>query len=586
MVKKMSKKQAKDLKERNTKINLILYFIMFLFVVVGMRLVYLQVLISNELRQKAQMDLAKQLVVKGERGIIFDTNGEKLATNIDVANITASPFVIKKSKVNSISSKLASILNIEKKVIFKKLSKKTRFVKIADKVSGIEAEKIRKLHMPGIYIDDDFKRQYPNGKLASAVLGFTNKENLGLEGIESKLDGLLKGRTLKIKVKKDGKGYVLNTDKVRKAKLDGSSIVLAIDSQIQSICERHLEDAVQKNRAKSGIVVAMQPFTGDLLAIAHYPNFDPNNFNKYNKSVFRNRSVTDAFEPGSAMKVFTAAIALEKGFTSESEFFCENGKYKPGKHMIHDTHPYGMLTIQEIIKFSSNIGTAKIAEALGNQTIYEYFKSFGFGSKTNIKFAGETRGIFPNAKRWSKHEGRTISFGHGIASSAIQLTTAVSAIANGGNLMTPILVKKIMARKGNIERVYEPKIRKRVISSKTANKIKTIMSLVVDGGTGIKAAIDGYSVCGKTGTAQKTLKNQKGYSKDKYLSLFAGFAPFNNPKLTILVIIDEPKGQYYASEVAAPVFKNIMSESFSYLDIPPEKQREKVLAFVSQDKNK
>ncbi len=286
------------------------------------------------------------------------------------------------------------------------------------------------------------------------------------------------------------------------------------------------------------------------------------------------------------MKIFTAAAALEKGFAPKSIFFCENGTYDIGSFTIHDTHPHDWLSINQIIKFSSNIGAAKIVETIGDKALYHYLVGFGFGDKTHLGSPGETAGNLISYRKWSKIDAGAISFGQGISVSAVQLISAISAIANDGKLMKPMLIKKIISKDGKSLRQYHPQAIRQIVSSKTAQQVKKMMSLAVkEEGTGHKAAIDGYTVCGKTGTAQKALKNKKGYAKNKYISVFGGFAPCDNPELAILVVVDEPRKKYYGGDVAAPAFKAIMTESFNYLNIPPEKTKQMIALLSPGEEN-
>jgi len=455
------------------------------------------------------------------------------------------------------------------------------FAWVDRKVSPDQVDKVRQLNLAGIYFEADSKRFYPNRNLAAQVIGFTGNDDTGLEGLEFKYNSALESRSIKIRVKKDGNGGILDLDKKKRGELKGNSIILTLDKKIQFLSEQTLERTVTTHKAKSGMALVMRPQTGELLSIAHFPGFNPNNFKKYDRIVFRNRSVTDAFEPGSAMKVFTAAAALEKGLSPRSIFFCEDGTYKIGKFTIHDTHPHNWLSINQIIKFSSNIGAAKIVEAIGDKALHNYLTDFGFGNKTQIGSPGETSGNLLAHQKWSRIDAGAISFGQGISVSATQLISGISAIANNGNLMKPMLLKKIISNDGTTIKEFHPETIRRVISPKSAQQVKRMMSLVVtEEGTGFKAAIDGYTVCGKTGTAQKAKKNQKGYSKNNYISVFAGFAPEDKPELAILVVIDEPKKQYYGGDVAAPAFKNILAESFNYLNIAP-KQTQPMVASLS-----
>lgn len=572
----MSKKFNKEINQRLIVIQILIVAAIFLM---GAKSFDIQIFKARELAQKAESDYSRHLTIKGERGEILDRSMNKLATSIDAISITACPSKIKNPA--SVAEKLSKILNINREKLQATLSSQRMFAWVARRVSPDQARKIQKLNLQGIYFENDSKRFYPNRDLGAQVIGFTGLEDSGLEGLEFKYNPVLEGNSIKIKVKRDGNGGVLDLDKKRRAELKGNSIVLTIDKKIQFLSEQTLEKTVKAHRAKSGIALVMKPQTGELLTIAHFPQFNPNNYKKYDIEVFRNRAVTDAFEPGSAMKVFTAAAALEKGFSPQSIFFCENGTYKIGTFTIHDTHPHDWLSITHIIKFSSNIGASKIAETLGEKILYHYLTGFGFGDKTRVGCPGETAGNLMPYREWTKIDTSAISFGQGISVSAVQLISGISAIANNGNLMKPLLIKKIISNTGKELRVYHPETIRQVISSKSAQQIKKMMSLVVtEDGTGTKAAMDRYTVCGKTGTAQKALKNQRGYSKNNYISVFGGFAPEAKPELAILVIIDEPRNQYYGGDVAAPAFKTIMTESFNYLNISPENNKT-MLALLS-----
>ncbi len=321
------------------------------------------------------------------------------------------------------------------------------------------------------------------------------------------------------------------------------------------------------------MALVMEPLTGEFLAIAHYPRFNLNRYEKYGKDVFRNRAVTDPFEPGSTFKVFTAAAALENGIGPQDIFYCEKGKYKIGKSVIRDTHPREWLPMEKIFQYSSNIGFAKISEKMGRNALYESLVKFGFGSKTRIGCPGETPGSIPPVNKWTRMDAGAISFGQGVSVSAVQLLSGVSTIANGGRTMQPLIVKSILANTGEKVQAFSPRSLGQTVSRKTARRVTHMMRLAVaPEGTGHRADIPGYQVCGKTGTAQKTLKGQKGYAKGHYTSVFAGFAPMNQPRLAVLVVVDEPKKQYYGGVVAAPAFREIMIQSLNYLGVAPKKE--------------
>lgn len=543
----------------------------------------IQIFKAEELARKAETDYSKYLVIKGERGEIFDAGMNKLATSTDAISVTASPALISSSSVYA--QRLSGILDLDKKELEEKLSGKRMFAWVKRKITPEQARQVKKLNLKGIYFENDSKRFYPNKTLGAQILGFTGNEDNGLEGIEFKYNSWLEGKQINIRVNRDGNGRILDLDKRKTAELKGSSVVLTIDKKIQFLSEQTLASTVINHQAKSGMALVMKPKTGEILSIAHYPQFNPNNFQNYPYWIFRNRAVTDAFEPGSAMKVFTAAAALQKGFGPKAIFFCENGRYRIGSFNIHDTHEHAWLSINQIIKFSSNIGAAKIVETIGDKALFNYLSDFGFGGRTGVDSPGETSGALAPWQKWSDIDAAAISFGQGIAVSAIQLITGVSAIANEGRLMKPMLVKKIVSNTGEDVKIYHPKTVRQVVKPETARIVKRMMNLAVqEEGTGSKAAMTGYSVCGKTGTAQKASKNRKGYSKGKYMSVFAGFAPEKDPELAILVVVDEPQKNYYGGDVAAPAFKTIMAGAFNYLNIAPEKSAQMVALLTTGDK--
>ncbi|MBA3011847.1 MAG: penicillin-binding protein 2 [Desulfobacula sp.] len=543
-----------------------------------------QIFEARDLTEKAEQSYSKDLTIKGERGQILDRNLNELGTNIDAPTITADPSQIRNTA--QAAKDLARILKTDEKSVKEKLSRRGRFTMIARKVSTAQADQIRALKLQGIYFENDSKRFYPNRDLAAQVIGFTGENDSGLEGLEFKYNDILDGDIVNIKVRRDGAGRVLDINQNPRMELKGNSIVLTIDKKIQFLSERTLEQTVRDHRAKSGMALVMKPSTGELLAIAHYPGFNPNNYMSSDKDTYRNRALTDAFEPGSIIKVFTAAAALEKGFTPKSIFFCEKGEYRIGRFTIHDTHPREWLTLNQIVQFSSNIGAAKISETIGKEALHYYLAGFGFGDKTDVGCPGETNGTLLPHEKWSNIDAGAISFGQGLAVSSLQLISGISAIANGGMLMKPMLIKKIISNTGNELEVFAPTRLRQIISPKTAAQVKHMMNLVVqEEGTGTKAAMEGYAVCGKTSTAQKASTGQAGYAKNKYISAFAGFAPQENPELAILVVIDEPQKQHYGGDVAAPAFKTILAKSFNYLNIAPERTKSMIAAVTKGEKN-
>lgn len=539
------------------------------FTAIGAKAVYLQIFRGPWLSQKAANQYEVSFKSFGKRGTIYDTNLRELAISIDVTSIAAHPQKIKNAQV--VARSLARVLKINRKSLARKLSSKKKFVWIKRKVTPKETEAVRNLKIAGIDFIPEHKRFYPNKTLAAQILGFTDIDDHGLEGIEFYYDASLQGATSKYTVFKDALGRGFDGEKNIASNYSGNNLVLTIDSVIEHITEKALEETVKEFSAKSGMAIVMSPKTGAILALAHYPFFNPNAINDFNQKIWRNRIITDPFEPGSTMKIFAAAAAIESGNCSpNSIFYCENGAYKIGKHVIHDTHKHGWLSLQQIIKHSSNIGTIKFSAITGPKYLYKTLRNFGFRTKTGIDCPGETAGIMAPYKQWTKIDAGTIAFGQGISVSALQLITATSAIANKGVLMKPFIVQAITDRNGRLIKSFGPRKVRRVLSEKTARTLVRIMKTVIaEGGTGVNAALEGYSVCGKTGTAQKI--GEKGiYADGKYISSFIGFVPAKRPKAVILVVIDEPKKQHYGSIVAAPAFKKIAHKTIDYMNLQPK----------------
>jgi len=539
------------------------------FAVICAKAVYLQVFRGPWLSQKAANQYEVSCRSYGKRGTIYDTNIKELAISIDVASIAAYPPKIKNAQATAKS--LSRVLKINRKSLVKKLASNKKFVWIKRKATPKEAEAVRNLKIAGIDFMSEHKRFYPNKTLAAQMLGFTDIDDHGLEGIEFYYNSYLQGAASKYTVLKDALGRSFDAEKTTGLNYSGNNLILTIDSVIEYIMEKALEEAVTKFSAKSGMAIVMAPKTGAILALAHYPFFNPNAINDFNKKIWRNRIITDPFEPGSTMKIFAAAAAIESGSSSpNSIFYCENGAYKIGKHVIHDTHKHGWLSLQQIIKHSSNIGTVKFSEITGSESLYKTLRDFGFGAKTEIDCPGETAGSMASYRRWTKIDTGTISFGQGISVSALQLITATSAIANKGVLMKPYIVQAITDQNGRLIKSFGPRKVRRVLSEKTARTLAGIMKTVItEGGTGVNAALEGYSVCGKTGTAQKIGEKGK-YTDGKYISSFVGFLPEKMPKAVILVVINEPEKQHYGSIVAAPTFKKVASKIIDYMNIRPK----------------
>ncbi|MGA8180867.1 MAG: penicillin-binding protein 2, partial [Desulfobacterales bacterium] len=384
-------------------------------------------------------------------------------------------------------------------------------------------------------------------------------------------------------VLRDARGQGFEAENPAGSASSGKNLVLTIDSTIQYIAEKALAESVKEYSAKSGMAVVMEPRTGALLAMAQIPLFNANALSGSNRKVWRNRIITDPFEPGSTMKIFSAAAAIESGSCSSSSiFYCENGAYRMGNHIIHDSHEHGWLSLQQIIKYSSNIGAVKFSAVTGPEYLFKTLQKFGFGEETGIDCPGETAGSLAPYQRWTKIDAGTIAFGQGVSVSALQLIAAVSAVANKGVLMKPYAVQAITDSHGRLIKSFGPKIVRRAISEKTAGTLTRIMQTVVtQGGTGVNAALDGYSACGKTGTAQKIDENGR-YSNEKFIASFVGFAPIEAPKIAVLVVVDEPQKEHYGSEVAAPAFKTIAQKTLDYMNISPKRPAGNLMVSLSK----
>ncbi|MBC7962250.1 MAG: transpeptidase family protein [Steroidobacteraceae bacterium] len=560
----------KDEREKWARARIVIIGIIFgsMFLTVVGRAFYLQILQHEELVKKAEKQHQHRVDLPPVRGSIFDRNGTPLAESIHMDSCYAEPKRIK--DVNGTAAVLAPMLGVPKKELVAKLSINKSFTWVARWLAPETAARIKNMKLPGIGFAPESKRFYPNVETAAHVLGFTGRDPNGLEGIELRYDSTILGNTGYMITERDALGRniaIKNT--VIKDSSPGNSIVLTLDKTIQFIAEKELAKAVIESNAKSGMVLIMESDTGKVLAMANYPTFNPNSYSRYSLAQLRNRVVADSFEPGSTFKVFTIAAALEAGAVKATDVYnCENGTYRIANRVIHDDHPHSRLTVSEIIKYSSNIGSAKIGFKMGEERLSGYLRNFGFGARTGIDLPGEASGYMK--RNWYGIDLATIAFGQGVSLSTIQLVSALSAIANGGTLMKPYLVERILDDSGKEVQRFEPQVVRRVISTETARKVSKMMETVTgEGGTGTKAAVDGFRVAGKTGTAQKVDPVTRTYSPSKRIGSFVGFVPADKPKLTIAVIIDEPQGVKYGGVVAAPAFKEIAQNTLAYLKIAP-----------------
>ena len=541
------------------------------------QLVRIQIIDHKKYCDLAFSQQCKKQDIPTRRGLIFDRKGSKLAESIQVGSVFADPLFIKDKKKTS--KILSDVLGLNKAQVAKLLNKKKRFVWIKRRISDEQEEALRQLHLKGVSIRREYKRVYPHDKLCSQVLGFTDIDENGLGGIESSLNQVISGSNGSRVVEKDGRQHQFSTVKGETVSAKyGDSVFLTIDCNIQSIVEEELEKACSKWNPNSGIAIAMNPSTGEVLAMANYPTFNPNFVRNSNLEERRNRAITDCFEPGSLIKPLIVSGALDNGLVKEDEtFFCYNGAYKVngGRRIVRDSHSYGDLSVSDIVVHSSNIGMAQLGQRLKKQRLHTYLKDFAFGEKTGIQLPGEVRGIVRPLNLWSVDSEISVSFGYETAVTPIQMVTAFCSIANGGTLLKPRIISKITDYSGKrVKKRYEAPARiRRVFSPKIAREVMApILEDVVKEGTGKRAMLFTHRVAGKTGTAKKLKRvgNKMKYS-NKYIGSFVGFAPVDEPKICVLVSLNEPNnGAYYGGTVAAPAVGNIIERTLGYMEFGPD----------------
>lgn len=567
-------------------------FLLFVLAVVILmvRFFWVQVVRGDELAQKAMRNRMRDVPVKAKRGAIFDRNGHELAVSISTDSIYANPAEIRKNNnAEEIAEKLAAALNMDKEKILKKLTANSGFVWIKRQVDFEVSERLKKMNLPGIGFAEESRRYYPKRNLASHVLGICGIDNVGLDGIDLVYNDVLGGTDGRIVVEYDAVGREIpEATHHYIAPKDGCSLVLTIDETIQYIVERELDKLMAARKPKSATVIVMDPRTGEILAMANRPDYDPNHYNEYPASNRRNIAVCNAYEPGSTMKIVTAAGALEENVVKKNDRFYCPGYIKVGSKTIHcaQNRSHGSQSFKEVVENSCNVGFVTIGMRLGIDSFYKYIKAFGFGEKTGIDLPGEATGILVPQKRCKPIDLAVMSFGQANAATPIQMITAACAVANGGYLMKPHLVKEILDPEGKVVKRIPPTKVRQIISRETSRELCMILEGVVSEGTGRNAYIDGYRVAGKTGTAQKVAPGG-GYMKDEYVASFLGFAPADNPRLACIVVVDAPQGYpYYGGWVAAPVFREIMNDSLRYLEVPLSKvpEEEKKEEKLNRDK--
>lgn len=537
------------------------------------RAAFLQLIPNERLRALERRQFETVVTLNPRRGDILDRNGNELAVSMTTYSLFADPKIVKEPK--KVARILARELRKPVKAIEEKLRQRNRrFVWIERQLKKETRDAISEHKIRGLGFIEESQRIYPNERLLSHVLGFVGGEGQGLEGLELYYNDQLQADSKRVNVRRDARGrpLIVNGQMFNQVP-DGNEISLTIDRELQFIVEQELAEAVQNHQADSAVAVVLDAQTSEILAMAASPGFDPNHPLSFSSERRRNRPITDTFEPGSTMKTFLIAGALSRGLIEpNTKFDCEGGKMKIGRRVIRESdshHRFGLLTVNEVLAVSSNVCSAKIAFKLGAQNLLETLHAFGFGEKLGVDLPGEAKGII-QPRPWGENLLASVSIGHGMTATPLQIANAYAAIANGGWLKRPYLVKSIHDRETGEVIEVEPKIIRRVLTDEQAAKMRIMLTSVTsDFGTGKNARVPGYPVAGKTGTAQKVNPNGRGYLPGGYISSFAGFLPANDPKFVIYVAVDHPRKAYYGSAVAAPVFSRIARFAVRRVGLPP-----------------
>jgi cell division protein FtsI (penicillin-binding protein 3) len=527
------------------------------------RLGYLQLFRYGDYLSRAQRQQQRIVEVSPRRGVLYDRNLRELAMSVQVDSCFAVPSEI--SDPVMVARLLSGVLGVEPEEIETKLKTSRSFVWIARKLPPEQVERITALNLRGVYFQKESQRFYPKRELAGHVLGYVDIDERGLGGIEYMLDAQVRGRPGRLLILADARRRWY--DRSETASDAGASVVLTIDEKLQYIAEKELERAIRETNAKAGSILIQDPNTGELLAVANWPKFNPNAPGQSPAEHRMNRAVVALYEPGSTFKIVTVAAAIEEGLTRPEEVIdCQMGAIYIAGHRIRDHKPFGLLNVTQVMAKSSDVGTIKLGLRLGAPKFDEYIRAFGFGQQTGITLPGESKGLLRRVENWTPASVGAISMGQEVGVTQVQLVSAFSAIANGGLLYRPKILREV--RKDGQATPVADVMPRRVISPMTAATMRRMFESVVLEGTGNLARLDGYTAAGKTGTAQKIDPATGRYSLSQHIASFVGFAPVNNPALTVLISLDSPVGQYHGGEVAAPVFKRVTEQALAYLDVP------------------
>lgn len=541
------------------------------FAVAGMRLVWLQAITSPAFAERAESQYVRDWEIPARRGSIFDREGKPLAVTVEGRTVYAVPSAVEDPE--GAAKAIASTMGGDEAAYLAKLTSDANFVYIARKADIQKATVLKEMGFKGLHFADDYTRRYPGGDLAAQTLGFVGVDDEGLAGLEQHYEELLAGSPGRVVAERDPKGRIIPGGLMLEEKpVDGSSILLTIDREVQHLAQQELAKAVESAGARSGSIVVLDPEDGAILAIASVPTFDPNRYSEFEPYTFRNRAITDLYEPGSTMKSFTAAAVVEEGIYEPESRFTLEPTIKVGRRTIGESHPRPTVdwSLTDIVAYSSNVGAVKLGLALGPDKLYEQFSNMGFGEKAGVDFPGEAAGVLPPTENWSQSTIYNLPFGQGISVTSLQLARSMAAIANGGELVTP----HVLAGVPDAPEAGLSWPKRRAMSEQTATQMRDLLTSVVEYGTGERASVPGYRVAGKTGTAQMARTDGRGYEKGSYVASFAGFLPAEDPAVVIVVNIDKPTRGIYGGALAAPVFSSVGQFCMTKLVVAPPKPKE------------
>ncbi|HEU4712192.1 MAG TPA: penicillin-binding protein [Pyrinomonadaceae bacterium] len=564
---------------------LVAAFIGFWMLIVTARLVHLQFSQHDTLSDRARQQQQNAIQTTGQRGELLDRHGQPLARSVQTVSLFLDPKGLDTAALERNAAEISRILGMKSAALAKEFrdaqTEKRRFIWIARRLDADQAAKVTSLNLPGVHQELEPKRYYPNGPLAAHVLGYVGLDGQGLGGVEQFYNSKIAGEPGRLFLERDAKGKPYESFEI--ASKPGQTVVLTIDQTIQYQAEQSLNAAIQRTRAKSGTVIVLDPKSGEILALANAPSFDPNNVAATKAETRSNWALQNIYEPGSTFKVVAFSAALEKGLVKpEDRIDCQMGAITVAGRVIRDHSPFGTLTIAQALEKSSNVAAIKLGLRVGDPTMYDYIRRFGFGSKTGIELPGETVGIVRKVERWQASSIGSIAIGQEVGVTPVQMVAAFGALANNGLRIAPHLIREVRNAEGAVVYRAEPEQR-RVISAETAIALRGMLEGVTLVGTAKAAQLDGYSAAGKTGTAQKIDPRTRSYSATKHVASFVGFAPVSNPQVVIIVVIDEPAGAYHGGDVAAPIFREVAEQILPGLGVMPDIETKSAPQLIAQN---